>query len=72
MLAPSLYRPTVNVECMMRAGIQGLGNTAMVFPLKQESWKLKLGVRNEYNSTPLPGVDPLDNTYYVNLVYEMK
>ncbi len=39
-------------------------------PLSNRSnWKLRLGVRNEYDSEPLPGVEQLDTTYYLSLVY---
>ena len=47
-------------------------DTALVLPMKNEVWKLKLGVRNEYNSRPLPGIDRLDSTYYANVVLELK
>lgn len=46
-------------------------DTAMVFPLKKEEWSLKLGMRNEYNSRPLRGLERLDNTYYANVVVEL-
>lgn len=32
-------------------------------------WRLRLGVRNELDSDPLPGIDSLDTTYYLSLVY---
>lgn len=35
-------------------------------------WKLKLGMRNEYNSQPPPGVEELDNTYYANILLELR
>lgn len=48
-------------------------DTAMFFPLAGgDVWKLKLGVRNEYDSMPQPGIDRLDNTYYANIVYTFK
>lgn len=47
-------------------------DTALVFPMQHERWKLKLGVRNEYNSRPQPGFDRLDNTYYTSVVLELK
>ncbi len=43
-------------------------DTAFVIPLKNDRWKLKLGVQNEYNSQPQPGLDRLDSTYYANVV----
>ncbi|MEE9294218.1 MAG: DUF481 domain-containing protein [Phycisphaerae bacterium] len=47
-------------------------DTALILPLQKEALKLKLGVRNEYNSTPQSGVDRLDNTYYANLMFKLK
>ncbi len=46
-------------------------DTALVFPLKKEEWKLKLGMRNEYNSRPQPGLERLDNTFYANIVMSL-
>lgn len=37
-----------------------------------EDWKLRVGVRNEYRSRVIPGLRPLDTTYYVKLVYTWK
>lgn len=48
-------------------------DTAVAIPLaNSDAWKLKLGVMNEYNSRPQPGIDRLDNTYYANIVLELK
>ncbi len=47
-------------------------DTALVFPLKHDAWKLKLGMRNEYNSRPLGGIERLDNMYYANIVLELE
>lgn len=47
-------------------------DTALVFPFKDDRWKWKVGMRNEYNSNPQPGLDRLDNTYYTSLVLELK
>ncbi len=47
-------------------------DTALVFPFKKEIWKLKLGMNNQYNARPQPGVERLDNTYYANVVLELK
>lgn len=33
-------------------------------------WKLRLGVRNEYDAEPLPGVESLDTNYYLSIVYD--
>jgi putative salt-induced outer membrane protein YdiY len=47
-------------------------DTAMAIPLKNEDWSLKFGVRNAYNSRPIPGVVRLDSTYYANLVFKIQ
>jgi len=48
-------------------------DTALALPLaNSDVWKLKLGIANEYNSDPQPGFDRLDNTYYANIVLEVK
>lgn len=48
-------------------------DTALALPLaNSDVWKLKLGMTNEYNSDPQPGFDRLDNTYYANIVLEVK
>lgn len=47
-------------------------DTAIVLPFKNDDWKLKFGIRNEYNAQPQPGIDRLDNTYYVNVVLNLK
>jgi putative salt-induced outer membrane protein YdiY len=44
-------------------------DTAMVFPLDKNDWRLKLGVRNEYNSRPDDDLEKWDNTYYANIVF---
>lgn len=35
-----------------------------------EAWKLRLGARHEYDADPQPGIDKLDTSYFLNLVYE--
>lgn len=47
-------------------------DTALVFPFQNEDLKLKIGVRNEYNSRPARGIDRLDSTYYANIVLKLK
>lgn len=46
-------------------------DTALLFPFKNDNLKLKLGIRNEYNSMPQSGIDRLDNMYYINLVLQL-
>ncbi len=47
-------------------------DTGLIFPFKDDRVKLKLGMRNEYNSSPQPGLERLDNTFYANLVLALK
>ena len=49
-----------------------VAETAGEVPLsKEEPWKLRLGMRNEYDGDPQPGIDYLDTSYFLNLVYDM-
>ena len=61
------YSPNIEDTDAYRLDI----DTALVFPLKDERLKLKLGMTNEYNSRPQRGLDRLDSTYYANLVLEL-
>ena len=48
-------------------------DTALTFPLgNSDKWKFKIGMLNEYDSMPEPGVDRLDNTYYTSFVLDVK
>lgn len=48
-------------------------DTALTFSMANtDKWKFKLGMRNEYDNQPQPGIERLDNTYYANLVFEIK
>jgi len=47
-------------------------DNALVFPFERDDLKLKVGMRNEYNSRPPRGNDRLDNTYYANIVLTLK
>ena len=45
-------------------------DSALVVPLgKKSPWKLRSGLANSYNSTPVPGKKGLDLKYYLRLVY---
>ena len=44
-------------------------NTIEVPISSKEAWKLRFGVRNEYDNEPLPGIKSLDTTVYSALVY---
>lgn len=37
-----------------------------------QNWKLRAGMRNDYDGNPQPGVENLDTTYFLNLVYDFK
>jgi hypothetical protein len=41
-------------------------------PMANPSWKLRLGVANDYTSKPAPRVDKLDTTYFARLVLSFK
>lgn len=41
-------------------------------PLADPNWKLRLGVSNDYNSKPGPGVERLDTTYFTRLALTFK
>lgn len=47
-------------------------DTALLFPMIKDAWALKVGMRNEYNSRPQRRIDRLDNTFYANIVLELK
>ena len=47
-------------------------DTALIFPFQNEEFKLKVGMRNEYDSRPVKGSERLDNTYYTSIVLSIK
>lgn len=48
-------------------------DTAFLIPFgDSEIWKLKLGALYEYDSIPNPGYEYLDQTYYANILLELK
>jgi putative salt-induced outer membrane protein YdiY len=48
-------------------------DTAFLMPLgTSDKWKLKLGATHEYDSIPQPGLERLDQTYYANILLELK
>ncbi|RME40387.1 MAG: DUF481 domain-containing protein [Planctomycetota bacterium] len=47
-------------------------DTSLTIPFRNDRMRLKIGIRNEYNSRPLPGIRRLDNTYYANLVFRLR
>lgn len=60
-------------------GFDSIGNYrldsdgAFLIPLaKNDQWKLKFGIRNEYDSRPAPGVKRLDTTYYANIQFNLE
>lgn len=44
-------------------------NAAEIPISNSEAWKIRLGVRNEYDNEPQPGVESLDTSYFASLVY---
>jgi len=50
-----------------------VSDSALLFPLGDtDTWKLKLGALYEYDSIPNPGFESLDQTYYANILLELK
>jgi len=50
-----------------------VADQALLIPLAgSKIWRLKLGVLYEYDSMPQPGVERLDQTYYANLVLDIR
>lgn len=46
-------------------------DTAVEVPLtRDEAWKLRAGVENDYDNKPQPGIESLDTTYFLSLVYD--
>ena len=56
-----LYSPNVDDFADHRVDL----DTALLLPLDSKKyWKLKLGMRNEYNSKPQDDLEDWDHTYY--------
>jgi len=50
-----------------------VSETAAELPLSQDKdWKLRLGLRNQYDAMPVADVDRLDTFYFANLVWDLK
>jgi putative salt-induced outer membrane protein YdiY len=50
-----------------------VSESAFLFPLgNSDIWKLKLGALYEYDSIPNPGFERLDQTYFANILLELK
>lgn len=47
-------------------------DSALEFPLAAGFWKLRVGLNNQFNSTPQPGREELDTTYYTRLILNWK
>jgi hypothetical protein len=41
-------------------------------PITASMWKLKLGLTNDYQSVPAPGVEKFDTLYYTSLILNWK
>ncbi len=41
-------------------------------PLANPAWKLRMGVSNDYNSKPGPGIERLDTGYFTRLLLNWK
>lgn len=45
-------------------------DTGLEFPIgDSEAWRFRAGLRNEFDNMPQPGVDQLDNLFFINLGY---
>lgn len=47
-------------------------DSGLEFPLAAGFWKLRIGLNNQFNSSPQPGREELDTTYYTRLVLNWK
>jgi putative salt-induced outer membrane protein YdiY len=47
-------------------------DSGLEFPLAAGFWKLRVGLNNQFNSSPQPGREELDTTYYTRLVLNWK
>ncbi|MDX1518873.1 MAG: DUF481 domain-containing protein, partial [Gammaproteobacteria bacterium] len=63
---PSLTSPSSDYRLVSNAFTQ--------VPLidKDEPWKIRFNVRNQYDNQPRPGIKKLDTSYLLNLVYNWK
>jgi putative salt-induced outer membrane protein YdiY len=43
--------------------------TSYELPVVAPFWKLRIGIENDYNSKPGPGIEKLDTTYFTRLVF---
>lgn len=50
------------------ANISITHETDFDIPLSRSAWKLRLGLSNDYNSKPPPGIERLDTTYFGRLI----
>lgn len=54
------------------ANFRATHESFLELPLAHPSWKLRLGVNNDYNSKPGKGVDKMDTGYFTRLVLNWK
>jgi putative salt-induced outer membrane protein YdiY len=47
-------------------------DTALAMPFKDDRWAWKIGMRNDYNSRPQPGLERLDTEIYTSIVLTLK
>lgn len=63
------YYPTLSELSDFRLTVEN----AAEFPITTDkAWKFKVGVRNNYDAQPEPGVKKLDTLYFANLVWDFK
>lgn len=69
----------LNTEIVYLPAFEDFGNYRLThlstvdFPLAfSDKWKLRLGLKNDYNSEPLVGNEELDTTYFLSLLLSWK
>jgi hypothetical protein len=70
----SVGRGTISNRIAYVPAFQDFGNfrinheSTYEIPITDSYWKLRLGIANDYNSKPGPGIERLDTTYFSRLV----
>jgi len=63
------YYPTLRALSDFRIVME---NAAEIPITKDKDWKIRTGIKNEYDSQPESGVERLDTTYFANLVWDFR
>ncbi|MGC4072783.1 MAG: DUF481 domain-containing protein [Nibricoccus sp.] len=54
------------------ANYRFLHESYVELPLADPKWKLRVGLSNDFNSEPAPGLEKMDTTYFARLVLSFK